>query len=138
MNDTKLIELARAARKNAYAPFSGYTVGCAIEAVNGKVFVGCNIESVSFGATLCAERVALGTMIADGCRKMRRIILSTEDGASPCGICRQLLLEFVAPDSQVEVVMVADDNSTTTYRIVDLLPHGFASTEVNRTKSSSQ
>jgi len=96
MNKEKLIEAARMARENAYCPYSRFMVGAAVLGENGKVYTGCNIENASYGVTVCAERVAIFTMVADGCRKFEALAVvggGEEDGA-PCMICRQVMTEF--------------------------------------------
>jgi cytidine deaminase len=97
-----LVSAARAARVNAYAPYSGYAVGAALQTVDGKVYTGANVENASYPVGLCAERVALFSAVADGRREFLAIAVVTEDGAAPCGACRQALAEF-NPD--LEVIM---------------------------------
>lgn len=91
-----LVQAARAALENAYAPYSKFPVAAALETASGRIFTGCNVENLSFGLTLCAERVALTTAIAAGERSFSRVlILSTAlEPISPCGACRQVLAEF--------------------------------------------
>src|SRR5256714_15395471 len=91
-----LIGPARAAMQHAWAPYSNFHVGAAIEASDGKVYVGCNVESASYGLTICAERMALGAAVVGGARKLKRIVVTTEGDppAAPCGARRQLLAEF--------------------------------------------
>jgi cytidine deaminase len=101
----RLIDLAVTAREQAYAPYSGYRVGAAIECASGKVFAGCNVENASYGATLCAERNAIAQMVAAGERDPVACAVVTEGAVpgSPCGICRQVLFEF-ANDMPVALV----------------------------------
>ncbi len=91
-----LVAAARRAQQQAYAPYSSYLVGAALEAEDGQIFVGCNIENASFGLTLCAERAALATAVSAGARRFRRIavVVNREPPAMPCGACRQVLAEF--------------------------------------------
>jgi cytidine deaminase len=94
-----LVQAASAAREQAYAPYSNFTVGAAVQTKSGAIFVGSNIENVSYGLTICAERVAIGSAVATGEREFVAIavIADTIDPISPCGACRQFLAEF-APD----------------------------------------
>lgn len=120
----QLLAAARAVQRNAYAPFSRFRVGAALETEHGAIFSGCNIENASFGVTICAERVAIGSAIAAGERNFRRMVLVTDAPypESPCGACRQVLVEF-AP--QLEVVSVAPDGKQRTWKASELLPDRF-------------
>jgi cytidine deaminase len=128
----RLGEEAQAARARAYAPYSGYTVGSAIEDESGRVHVGCNVENVSFGATMCAERGALSRMVADGGREIRRVAVATEDGGAPCGICLQSLLEFIPDPESVRIELFAGSEPSGNYTLAQLLPLAFVSNNVNR------
>jgi len=93
---------ARAAREFAYAPYSNFRVGAALVAADGRIFTGCNVENLSFGLTMCAERVAIGRAISEGAHDFAAIVIVADTGepVSPCGACRQVLAEF-APDLKV-------------------------------------
>lgn len=124
MTPDPLIEAATQARERAFAPYSNFRVGAALEAEDGTIVAGCNVESASYGLTICAERVALVKAISDGLRGFRRIAIVTdvEELTPPCGACRQLLWEF-APDAEVVLANLA--GKTAVYRVAELLPRGF-------------
>lgn len=120
-----LVAAAREAQERAYAPYSRYRVGAAVEAEDGTIYTGCNVENASYGLTLCAERVALGTAMTAGARGFLRIavVSSSEPPASPCGGCRQVLAEL-APNAEVIAV---GPLSEARWMVADLLPHAFSS-----------
>ena len=124
MTPDPLVEAARQARERAFAPYSGFRVGAALETVDGRIVAGCNVESASYGLTVCAERVALVKAVSDGITGFRRVAVVTDadELTPPCGACRQLLWEF-APDA--EVILANLRGQTAVYRVADLLPHGF-------------
>jgi cytidine deaminase len=118
----KLVAAARAVREQAYAPYSQFRVGAALETTSGEVFVGCNVENSSFGLTVCAERCALGAAVAAGHRQFKRVAVVAESKASPCGACRQMLAEF----GDFEVIMADPEGRIThTRRLAELLPDQF-------------
>ncbi len=112
-------------RANAYAPYSVYHVGAAILGADGRVYVGCNVENASFGLTMCAERVALGCMVANGCKTVAAVAIVTRDGASPCGMCRQSLAEFVDEPDSLTVWLVDDGGNVEGTTLGELWPKGF-------------
>ena len=102
MTDESLLRHAAEARMRAYAPYSNFKVGAALRATSGEVFTGCNIENVSFGLTMCAERVALGAAVRDGVTAFDELALVSDstEPVVPCGACRQVLAEF-SPDLRI-------------------------------------
>ena len=123
----QLIEVARDVRHRAYAPYSKYFVGAAILTKTGRVFAGCNFENASFGATICAERNAIGQMVAAGERHPIACAVVTQGprGGSPCGICRQVLWEFA---SDMPIALVGEGPRGLSRRdttLKKLLPDGF-------------
>ena len=117
------------AKSRAYAPYSRFHVGAALLCADGNVYIGCNIESAAYPATICAERTALTKAISEGVRKIRAIAVAgsfpDKEGnyCYPCGVCRQMLHEFVTDDFEVIIAKSADD-----YRVhkwEEILPYGF-------------
>lgn len=119
----RLETLAAEARARAYAPYSGYSVGAALETEDGTVFTGCNVENASYSITCCAERSALFAAVSAGHRTFRRVVVSAAGAAPhPCGSCRQALAEF-AP--RLEVLVVTDDGDRIESSLDVLLPYPF-------------
>ena len=124
MNDRELYEKAKEARKNAYAPYSGFKVGAALLTKDGRVFTGVNIENSSYGGTICAERIAFGKAISEGAGEFEAIAVSAgDDQALPCGICRQFMAEF---SKEIRIITQTSDGSLEAMTLDQLLPHAFA------------
>lgn len=123
--DTELVDFARQAVNRAYAPYSGFCVGAAVLAFDGSIYTGCNIENASYGAAICAERVAIAKCISDGRRTISKIAIcsSRGDQTFPCGICRQVMSEFMDEDAQI--LLGLEDGSFNTYTLGELLPNSF-------------
>ena len=118
-----LYAMAKEMLPRAYAPFSRFQVGAALLTKEGEVFTGCNVENSSFGATICAERTAFVKAVSEGVREFEAIaIVSSEGTAWPCGICRQVLAEFMTENAQI---LLADKDGIESYTIKDLLPESF-------------
>jgi cytidine deaminase len=119
-----LTETALAARDNAHAPYSHFLVGAALEAADGRVFTGCNVENATYGLSVCAERVAVFKAISEGARRFQRIAVAADTDVltPPCGACRQILWEFCG---DVELTLVNPRGKTETLRLKDLFPRPF-------------
>lgn len=127
MNDKELMDLACEAMKNAYVPYSRFKVGAALLCSNGKVYTGCNVENASYGATNCAERTAVFKAVSEGDREFEKIAVACSgEAAWPCGICRQVLMEF-APDLKV---IVQQGNDLLSIPLCQLLPHAFTGNDI--------
>lgn len=120
----ELAGVAERAMSTAYAPYSGFPVGAALGATDGRVFAGCNVENAAYGVGTCAERVALGAAISAGARSFDLLVIRTGSDAPspPCGACRQALAEF-APDLTIESYGRAGPPAR--WRLDELLPHAF-------------
>lgn len=129
MTDKELVALAKEAMENAYVPYSQFKVGAALLTKDGRVFKGCNIENASYGATNCAERTAIFKAVSEGYREFEAIaiVASSGDFVPPCGICRQVLVEFM-PDGKV--ILDSDEKGMVTYLVRELLPCGFSSEDI--------
>jgi cytidine deaminase len=123
-NFEKLIEIAKAARLQSVAPFSSFLVGAAVKTEGGKVYTGCNVESASYGLTVCAERVAIWKALSEGERKFTElaIVADTEQLTPPCGTCRQIIHEFC---DSATIVLANLRGETQTCDIEELLPRAF-------------
>jgi cytidine deaminase len=123
--DLKLINAARQARENAYAPYSNFPVGAALLARSGRIYTGCNVENAAYPLTTCAERTAVAKAISEGEREFQAIAVVTATGATPCGACRQILREFSGPNGDLRVIVADTEGHTQTFTIAELLPYGF-------------
>ena len=124
MENRELVMEAVKARKQAYCPYSGFAVGAALLCVDDRVFTGCNIENAAYPATNCAERTAVFKAVSEGYTQIERIAIvsSSHQKTPPCGICRQVLAEFMTENGQI---LLADKDGIESYTIKDLLPESF-------------
>ena len=127
----RLIDAALEARKNAYAPYSGYYVGAALLCSGGDIVTGCNVENASYGATNCAERTAVFRAVSEGKQRFTAIAIAggkdreqASDYAYPCGVCRQVLREFCVPEDMIVIVCRSRDDYKV-MRLAELLPNSF-------------
>lgn len=125
MKEKKMIDIAREVLKNAYAPYSRYKVGAVVEASSGKLYTGCNVENMSFGLTICAERVAIFKAISDGEKVIARVVIVSDDESIPipCGACLQVMSEFSNGD--LEIVVSSRDGKLEKFKLIELLPNPF-------------
>ena len=130
MDDRQLVELACAAREQAYAPYSGFSVGAALLDAEGRIWQGCNIENAAFGPTVCAERVALFKAVSEGVRSFEALAVAGGPAGeeiaaftAPCGVCRQVLREFCSDGFRI--ILAAPDGETRTFTLGELLPQSF-------------
>ncbi len=129
MTQDELIASAKAAREQAYAPYSNFKVGAALLGKSGRVYTGCNVENAAYGPSMCAERTAIFKAVSEGEREFEAIAVVTKNGASPCGTCRQVMMEF-APDMTVFISNTQGNTRITTVR--ELLPDGFTPNHLPR------
>ncbi len=136
MTDSELVRLALEARRAAYAPYSGFLVGAALLCRDGSVYTGCNIESASYTPTCCAERVAFFKAVSEGKRAFEAIAVmgahrnAAEPGyAYPCGVCRQVMMEFCDPGS-FRILTARTEKEYTVFTLRELLPMAFGPAEL--------
>ena len=125
MTKQELVSKAKAASQNAYAPYSHFRVGAALECGDGSVYTGCNVENAAYGLAICEERTAMVKAVSEGRRDFVRLGIycaDTEDFGMPCGQCRQFMAEF---NLDMEVIIGRPDGETQTYLVRDLLPQAF-------------
>ena len=120
----ELVTAAKDARQNSYAPYSEFRVGAAIETDDGEIYTGCNVESASYGLTVCAERVAIWKAISEGKHHIKNIavVCDTKELTPPCGVCRQIIWEF---GGNVPVTLANLNGGRETVEMKDLLPRAF-------------
>ncbi len=130
MEREKLLEMAKKARENAYAPYSNFKVGAALVTKDGKVFTGANVENASYGLSMCAERVALFKAVSEGYREFEAIavVADTDGPVSPCGACRQVLSEF----GDMDVIMANTKGDVKVMKLSELLPESFTPEDLRR------
>ena len=125
IDENKLVELAKEARDKAYAPYSNFRVGAALLTAQGQIFTGCNIENVSYSATNCAERTAFFKAVSEGYQEFEAIavISDSDEYISPCGVCRQVMVEFCTSDFLV--LMCDADGRYRKKSLAELMPEMF-------------
>jgi cytidine deaminase len=131
----ELVEAASAVRENSYAPYSKFRVGAAVETKDGKIYSGCNIESASYGLTVCGERVAIWKAVSEGEHEFKQIavVVDTEELTPPCGVCRQILWEFCG---NVPVTLANLNGKSETVMMEDLLPRAFGRRFLEQNKNA--
>lgn len=134
MENKELIEQAIKAREFSYSPYSNFKVGAALLAKNGKVYTGCNIENAAFTPTNCAERTAFFKAVSEGVTEFEKIVIvagkdAIEDYTAPCGVCRQVMMEFCNP-SKFMVIMAKTPEDYKEMTLEEVMPMGFGPTNI--------
>jgi cytidine deaminase len=121
----ELMKAAEAALENSYSPYSGIRIGAAVECASGKIYTGTNVENASYGATICAERSAITSAVSAGEKKITAIAITgdIDDYAWPCGICRQVIKEFAAPD--IKIAVSGRNREVKEFGMDEILPNAF-------------
>ena len=140
ISESQLTALRQAAidvSRNAWCPYSRFSVGAALLATSGRIFRGCNVENASHGLTICAERVAIGQAIAAGSREFQALLIFTETPkpTAPCGACRQVIAEF-APN--LDIICICDGPDSLRLTLQELLPHSFGPHNLDNTSTLSE
>ena len=125
MDYRNLVKIAVDARENAYVPYSKFKVGAAVLTEDGTIYTGCNIENASYGATNCAERTAIFKAVSEGHKEIKAIAIVGDMSTNtyPCGICRQVIVEFAAKD--IQIILVKNENDYIIKTMEELLPGAF-------------
>ena len=131
-NIDRLLKAAKEARDNAYAPYSNFLVGAAVLSSSGKIFAGCNVENLSYGLTICAERNAIFRMVSEGDREIEKIFIigKTEEILPPCGACRQVIAEFSGENTAVYMSNKKGEWKKTS--LIELLPYTLSSLKAGK------
>jgi cytidine deaminase len=132
---TELIALGKKARDQAYAPYSRFRVGAALRTASGRLYSGCNVENASYGLGICAERVAIFKAVSEGEREFEALAVVSENLASPCGACRQVLAEF---GLDTKVIIADLDMGQQVLTVRDLLPAAFTPSSLPRSQGGRQ
>ena len=127
MDHEDLVAKAMEAREKAHAPYSHFAVGAALLAKSGRVYTGCNVENASYGLSICAERTAVFKAVSEGERDFEAIAVVTEKGVTPCGACRQVLLEF---GDDIQVIVANGAGEYRIFGLQELLPEAFNSKDL--------
>lgn len=142
METKELIRKAFEGRKNAYAPYSNFKVGAALETKDGRVYTGCNVENAAYTPCNCAERTAFFKAVSEGVREFQRIAIvgGFEEGdkvdgfAAPCGVCRQVMMEFCVPE-EFQIIVAKSEEEYKQFTLSELLPMGFGPNNLKEEKS---
>lgn len=131
MDYKELAKIAIDARKNAYVPYSNFKVGAAVMTEDGSIFTGCNIENASYGATNCAERTAIFKAVSEGHKKIKAIAVVGDMSTNtyPCGICRQVIVEFATKD--ICIILVKDEDNYIIKTMEEILPGAFTKEDLS-------
>lgn len=132
MDYKKLSKLAIDARENAYVPYSKFKVGAAVITEDGSIYTGCNIENASYGATNCAERTAIFKAVSEGHKKIKAIAVVGDMSTNtyPCGICRQVIVEFATED--IQIILVKNEEEYVVKTMEEILPGAFTKEDLLR------
>ncbi len=124
ISNEELVKIADEAKEFAYSPYSNFKVGAALLGKSGKVYTGCNVENSAYGATNCAERTAIFKAVSEGEKEFDKIAIMSSSGdfTSPCGICRQVIFEFIQDG---EIILGTNKGEVKAYAVKELLPEGF-------------